>query len=104
MNRIEGSESMTVSNAFDTPVSVATLTAVADRLRARNFEVVNVPDAAAARVALLERIPVGAEVHSGKSKTLEEIGIYADLAASDRYDFLRDRVFKSDRETEEREM
>jgi L-lactate utilization protein LutC len=95
---------MTVISPFETPASVATLTAVADRLRGRNFEVVSVPNAAAARAALLERLPEGSEVHSGKSKTLEDIGIYADLAASDRYDFLRDRLFKMNRETQYREM
>src|SRR5260221_9976283 len=100
----KGLDPMTVRASFEATASVATLTAVADRLRARNFDVVNVPDAAAARAALLERIPLGAEVHSGKSKTLEEIGIYADLAASGRYDFLRDRLFKMDRETEYRQM
>jgi hypothetical protein len=53
---------------------------------------------------VLERIPEGAEVHSGKSKTLEDAGIFAELRDSGRYDFLRARLLEMDRATQAREM
>ena len=34
-------------------------------------------------------IPEGAEVHSGKSKTLEDVGLYAEVVESGRYDAIR---------------
>ena len=49
-------------------------------------------------------IPEGSEVHSGKSKTLEDIGLYAELAESGRYDAIRPRMFQLDRATQGREI
>jgi hypothetical protein len=89
---------------FTQPASEATLAAVADRLRERNFEVVIVDTAADAKAAVLERIPEGAEVHSGKSKTLEDAGIFQELMESGRYDFIRKRTMKMDRKTQMREI
>lgn len=89
---------------FAGPATEATLNAVADRLRERNFEAIIVGDAAEAKAAVLERIPDGAEVHSGKSKTLEDIGVFKELMESDRFDFVRRRTFKMDRKTQMREI
>jgi hypothetical protein len=89
---------------FAKPASEATLGAVADRLRERNFEVVIVDTAADAKAAALQRIPEGAEVHSGKSKTLEDTGIFQELMESGRYDFIRQRTMKMDRRTQMREI
>jgi hypothetical protein len=89
---------------FAKPASEATLTAVADRLRERNFEVVIVDRAADAKEAVLQRIPEGAEVHSGKSKTLDDTGIFQELMESGRYDFIRLRTQKMDRKTQMREI
>ncbi|MFI4972803.1 MAG: LUD domain-containing protein, partial [Hyphomicrobiales bacterium] len=57
-----------------------------------------------ARLAVLELIPEGAEVHSGKSKTLSDVGLYQELFESGRYDSLRDRYMKMDRQTQAREI
>jgi YkgG family uncharacterized protein len=89
---------------FAKPASEATLTAVADRLRERNFEVVIVDTAADAKAAALKLIPEDAEVHSGKSKTLEDTGIFQELMESGRYDFIRQRTMKMDRRTQMREI
>jgi hypothetical protein len=89
---------------FATPVSEAMLNAVAERLRARNFEALIVDTADEAKAAVFERIPEGAEVHSGKSKTLEDIGVFGELMGSDRYNFLRKRLQKMDRQTQANEM
>jgi len=77
---------------------------LAERLRERNFEVVIVDGGGQAKAEVLQRLPDGAEVHAAKSKTLEDIGVFAELMASDRYDFLRKKLFKLDRATQAREM
>ena len=80
------------------------LESVAEKMRARNFEVVIVDDGDQARAEVLRRLPEGAEVHSAKSKTIEDIGVYKELMEGDRYDFLRKKLFKMDRATQGREM
>lgn len=94
----------TAAADFTAPASAAELDTLATRLRERNFEPVIVDDAAAARAAVFERIPEGSEVHSAKSKTLEDIGVFKELMESDRYNFLRRAYFKMDRNTQAREM
>jgi hypothetical protein len=85
---------------FEAPATEAELEALAGKLRERNFEVVIVKDAAEAKKAVFERLPEGASVHSGKSKTLEDAGVFEELMSSDRYDFLRRRTSKMDRATQ----
>ncbi len=89
---------------FTQPASEAMLQTVAERLRERNFETIIVATGADAKAAVMERIPEGAEIHSGKSKTLEDIGVFAELMASDRYDFVRKRTSRMDRKTQAREI
>jgi len=89
---------------FTAPATPAALEAVAERLRERNFEAIIVDGAADAKAAVLSRIPDGAQVHSGKSKTLEDIGVFKELMESDRFDFVRKRTFKMDRKTQMREI
>ena len=85
---------------FTSPAGEAQLKALAERLRERNYEVLIVDDGAAAKAEVLARLPLGAQVHSGKSKTMEDAGIFQELMESDRYDFLRKRIFKMDRATQ----
>jgi len=77
---------------------------VAVALRAHNIEAIIVESGADARRVVLEMVPDGAEVHSGKSRTLEEIGLYADLVDSGRYDAVRVRTSAMDRESQGREI
>jgi hypothetical protein len=77
---------------------------VAAAIRAHNIEVLVVETKEQARTAVLALIPEGAEVHSGKSKTLEELGLFAELMESGRYDAIRPRLFKMDRQTQGMEM
>ncbi|MEA2620878.1 MAG: hypothetical protein QOC97_1651 [Chloroflexota bacterium] len=77
---------------------------VAETLRAHKIEAVVVDTGAEARDFVLGLIPEGAEVHSGKSRTLEEIGLYAAVAESGRYDAIRPRMIKMDRTTQGREI
>lgn len=89
---------------FREPVSRAVLDQVAVRLRERNMEGIIVSDASQARDAVLERLPAGAEVHAGKSKTLQEIGVTPVLAADGKYNYLRNIYLKMDRETQKQEI
>jgi hypothetical protein len=73
-------------------------------LRAHNIEVVVVDTADEARQAVLDRIPEGAEVHSGKSKTLEDVGLAPYFAEPGRFDPIRPRLMAMNRETQRREM
>jgi LUD domain len=89
---------------YTAPASIDELGALAERLRERNFEALIVETAGEARQAVLDRIPVGVTIHSGKSKTLDDLGISQVLMDSDRYDFVRKRLFKMDRQTQAREI
>jgi hypothetical protein len=89
---------------FAAPASEAELTSVAERLRERNFEVVIVKDGDEARAEVLKRIPDGASIHSGKSKTLEDAGIFSALMGDERYDFIRRKTLQMDRRTQMREI
>jgi len=85
---------------FSVSASETELQALAARMRERNFEVLVVDDGVAAREEVLSRIPDGASVHSGKSKTLEDAGIFEALMEGDRYDFIRKKTSKMDRRTQ----
>ena len=89
---------------FSAPASDAQLEALAARLRERNFEAVIVQNGEQAREEVFARIPAGASVHSGKSKTLEDAGIFADLMEGEQYDFIRKRTLKLDRMTQRDEI
>jgi len=85
---------------FAAPATRVELDALAARLRERNFEVVIAEDAAAARAAVIDRIPEGVSVNSAKSKTLEDLGVVQELMESERYDYIRRRTLKMDRKTQ----
>ena len=85
---------------FSAPATEQQLQDLAARLRERNFEVVIVDDGAAARKEVLSRLSEGASVHSGKSKTLEDSGIFEALMEGEQYDFIRKKTMKMDRQTQ----
>jgi L-lactate utilization protein LutC len=82
---------------YTRPAAEATIEKVAAALTANNIEAVIVEDGAEARAKVLERIPEGALVHSAKSKTLEDIGVFSELTESGRYDAIRPRYMAMDR-------
>lgn len=89
---------------FADPASEETIQRVAQRIRDRNIEVVVVDDGDQARKEVLERLPEGAEVHSAKSQTLKDAGIFDTIHDESRYDALRPRYLKMDRKTQAREI
>jgi acyl-CoA hydrolase len=76
----------------------------AEALRANNVEVLVVDTSDQARDEVLARIPEGSEVYSGKSRTLEEIGVFAALHEPGRFDAIRPKLLAMDRATQGREM
>ncbi|MFI5262409.1 MAG: LUD domain-containing protein [Candidatus Limnocylindrales bacterium] len=86
------------------PVADDPVKRVAAALRSHNIEAIVVATGADARRAVLELIPEGAEVHSGKSRTLEDVGLFSELIEAGRFDAIRPRLFKMDRQTQGREM
>lgn len=91
-------------DTFSAPVSEEILQRTATKLRERNIEALIVDSGEAARKLIVERIPKGAEVHWGKSKTLQDAGIIDSLLNSGDYDALRPRYLKMDRKTQGREI
>jgi hypothetical protein len=90
--------------AMDDRASADRVERVAEALRSHNIEAIVVDTGDAAREVVLAMIPEGAEVHSGKSKTLEDTGLFSELVESGRYDAIRPRLVKMDRQTQGREM
>src|SRR2546426_9067200 len=89
---------------FADPASEAQLEALAEKLRARNFEVVIVQDGAEAKAEGLKGIREGAQVHSAKSRTLEDAGLFKEFRGGDRFDFVRKRTMKLDPKTQRAEI
>ena len=85
-------------------LELSAIDTVAAALGSHNIEAVVVETAADARQAVLDRLTDGAEVHWGKSKTLEDLGLVKELSESGRWDALRPRMLKMDRATQGREM
>ncbi|HET6450022.1 MAG TPA: LUD domain-containing protein [Spirochaetia bacterium] len=90
--------------AYTAPASEETIQRVAARLRDRNITAVVVDSGDDARRLVMEKVPAGAEVHSGKSRTLQDAGIMDLIMDPNRYDALRPRYMKMDRQTQAREI
>ena len=79
------------TTSFTDPAPAQRLERAAAALRAHNFAVDILDDAAAARTRIKELIPEGASVFTGASETLRLSGIDDDINASGRYDAVRPR-------------
>jgi len=93
-----------IQRRFEEPALEKTIEQVAEKIRERNIEVVIVNNGEEARQIVLERLPAGAEVHTGKSKTLKDAGIFDALQEPEKYDWLRNKFMKMDRKTQGREI
>ena len=89
---------------FASPSSEKLLQQVSERIRERNINVLIVNNGEEARQAVLELIPQGSEVHSAKSKTLQDSGIFDTLMDPNQYNALRHQTMKMDRKTQMREI
>ena len=95
---------MTKLDIFSTPASEEILQRVVAKLRGRNIEGIVVDNGDDARKLVLEWLFKGAEVHSGKSKTLQDAGIFDLIQDPNQYDALRLRYLKMDRQAQAREI
>jgi len=87
--------------AWAKPADEATVERTAEALRSKGYEVFVADDFATARQVVLDKLPKGAEVSQGASKTLEDTGITAAIEESGDYDAIRPKTHKLDYRTEE---
>lgn len=90
--------------AFPTSASADPLERVAEKLRSNNIEAIVVDTRDEARDLVIGMVPERAEVHSGKSKTIEDLGLFKVFMESGRYDAIRPKLYAMDRATQGREM
>ena len=93
-----------VRQDFGQLASEAQIARAVEALEDHNIHAVVVDDRAAAREALLALLPEGAEVFTAASQTLEALGVLPEINASGRYDAIRPKLMKLDRQTQAREM
>jgi len=77
---------------------------VVKALEANNIQVIVVENGEGAKAEILQRVPPGAEVYANISKTLETIGITAEIDQSGRYDAVRPKMLSLDRKTQADEI
>jgi L-lactate utilization protein LutC len=77
---------------------------VAEALQARNIHAVVVNSAEEAKKLVLDLVPQGAEVYANVSKSLEDIGVTAEIDKSGHYDAVRPKVLALDRKTQADEI
>ncbi len=98
------SASPTTPAEFAAPKPTDRIERVAAALERHNIEAIVVATAAEARDRVLAMVPLGAEVHWGKSATLDAIGVTEELLAEGRYDPVCPRYQAMDRATQGREI
>lgn len=95
---------LTPNPEFAATADRATLARTADALRAKGYDVHVAADLASAKDIVLGLVPDGAEVNIGATKTIEDLGVRAEIDESGRYDSLRPRLWAMDRATQMREI
>ncbi len=91
---------LTTSSAFANPADAATVDRAAEALRTKGYHVQVADDFASAKAMVLALVPEGAEVGAGASKTLDEIGVTAEIEQSGRYTAIRPILRSMDRATQ----
>ncbi|TAL07473.1 MAG: hypothetical protein EPO00_09295 [Chloroflexota bacterium] len=97
-------ERLPVDGRFAELATAEQLNRAADALRSHGFDVRIAESAVEAGDIALSLIPEGAEVHSGASETLAQIGLVDAIEASGRFDAVKPRIRSMDRATEAREI
>lgn len=95
---------LTPNLAFSHLASDERIERTVQALEANNMRALVVASGDEARHQVLEMLPPGAEVYTGGSRTLEAIGLSAEINESGRYQAIRPRLFAMDRQTQGREM
>lgn len=94
----------TPNPVFARPADDEAIERTVEALRGKGYNVEVAADRAEAKALILGLVPAGAEVGSGASKTLDELGVTAEIESSGHYDALRPKLQSMDREVEWREM
>ena len=94
----------TIPGRFTTPADEHTLEATVTALEEHGFSVEVVDDLAAAREAVLARIPQGSSVMTNTSATLTEAGIADAINDGGPYDSARNKMFALDFATQAQQM
>jgi hypothetical protein len=89
-----------VQRRFGTIANDAQVTRTAAALEANGIRVLRTATAAEAKRIVLDLIPDGSHVHSGASQSLEVSGIVDEIEGSSRYEAVRPRIFRLDRDTQ----
>lgn len=89
---------------FSKTVSDEGIAEAAKNLSSNNFETFVVADRAEAVAKVKEIIPLGAEVMTMTSVTLDESGVLNALSENGKYDLVKAKLVKMDRATQSREM
>jgi acetolactate synthase regulatory subunit len=89
---------------FARPAEPGRLERVARSLEARGVRAVIADSAEHAKQVVLDLVPEGAEVHIALSETMAKLGLSAEIDESGRYDSIRSKLKKLDRQTQHREM
>jgi L-lactate utilization protein LutC len=89
---------------FAIPASDAQIERTLQALEANNIHAIVAENGAEAKKILMEIIPVGAEVFTSSSVTLNTLGITEEIDKSGRYDSVREKLALMDRKTQNREM
>src|SRR5262249_37415834 len=101
-------ETMTVAAParpdFSQPASEEQIERAAAALEANGIHTIVVDDRAEAREALLGLLHEGAEVFTAASQTLEALGVLPEINESGRFEAIRPKLMKLDRQTQMREM
>src|SRR5450759_3791851 len=101
---VRKTEKLPVNEAFALPADTAAVDRAAQALCDHGFDARVVDSGAEAREMVLSLIPEGAEVGTGASLTLDQIGVTEALQSSGRYDLLGPKVRSMDRATQMREI
>jgi hypothetical protein len=85
---------------FGTVADDARVTRTAAALEANGIQAIRAASATEAKRIVLGLLPDGSQVHSGASQSLEASGIIAEIEGSSRYEALRPRIWRLDRDTQ----
>jgi L-lactate utilization protein LutC len=77
---------------------------VSEALEKNGFQVLIAHSREESRRMVLDLVPEGAEVHIGLSETMRALGVTAEIEESGRYDAIRPKLNRLDRETQGREI
>lgn len=101
-NRINQPAQQPPNEAYAALAGEAQVEKAAKALQTNGIETFITANGAEAKAKLFELIPVGAEVFTGASRTLDALGVPAEV--DQRYDSVRVKLSKMDPQTQNREM